>query len=73
MDIDPEEIPDRENPFEPVDPGDDNEGESIPMTSTSAHDPVHRHYETSFGDTTPLIEGWDRTQASIEFVKNTLI
>jgi len=39
------------------------------MTSTSTHDPFHRHDETSFGDTTPLIGGWDRTQASIELEK----
>lgn len=65
MDIDPE-IPDKENPFEPVDPGDG--GESIPMepmTSTSTHDttyPIHHHTtdETSFihgvDEHTPLIQ-----------------
>lgn len=74
MDIDPE-IPDRENPFEPVDPGHDG-GESIPMTSTSTHDttyPIRQHTtdETSFihgaDEHTPLIQreeniesAWDR-------------
>ncbi|XP_048584455.1 uncharacterized protein LOC125567850 [Nematostella vectensis] len=72
MDIDPE-IPDRENPFEPVDPGGDDEGESIPMASTSTHDPFRHHSidETSFihdvDEHTPLIRkeerrdnAWDR-------------
>ena len=71
MDLDPE-IPDKENPFEPVDPGDDG-GELIPMTSTSPHDPFHHHTtdETSFihgvDEHTPLIRreenvenAWDR-------------
>lgn len=67
MDIDPE-IPDRENPFEPVDPGDDNEGESIPMTSTSTHDTFRRHTtdETSFihgvDEHTPLIRREERME-----------
>ena len=75
MDIDPE-IPDKENPFEPVDPGDDGGEESIPMTSTSTHDttyPFHHHTtdETSFihgaDEHTPLIQkeenienAWDK-------------
>ncbi len=58
MDIDPE-IPDKENPFEPVDPGDDG-GESIPMTSTSTHDttyPIHPKGHTT--DETSFIHGVD--------------
>ena len=63
VDIDPE-IPDKnENPFEPVDTGDD-EGESIPMTSTSTHDKTYpflyktaEEEETSFiNELTPLID-----------------
>ena len=50
-----------ENPFEPVDTGDD-EGESIPMTSTSTHDKTYPFLyktaeETSFiNELTPLID-----------------
>ena len=70
MDVDPTEIPDRENPFDPVDPGDDDEGESIPMTSTSrrGYDNPNYQEETSFIDeNTPLIgreerrdDAWER-------------
>ena len=72
MDVDPTEIPDRDNPFDPVDPGDDDEGESIPMTSTSTRGYDNLNYEeTSFIDdeSTPLLrreerrdDAWERIQ-----------
>ena len=71
MDVDPTET-DRDNPFERV-PGDDDddEGEMIPMTSTSrrGYDNPNYEEETSFIDNenTPLIrreerrdEAWER-------------
>ena len=71
MDVNPTEIPDRENPFDPVEPGDDDEGESIPMTSTSRRGYDNPNYEeTSFmnDENTPLIrrrendveDAWER-------------
>ena len=56
-DIDPTETTDRDNPFDPVDPGDDD-GEMIPMTSTSRRGYDNPNYEeTSFMDdeNTPLL------------------
>ena len=74
MDVDPTEIPDRENPFEPTDPGDDDdEGESIPMTSTSRrdrgfHNPNYE--ETSFIDeNTPLIRREERRDDAWERIR----
>ena len=74
MDVDPTEIPDRENPFEPTDPGDDDdEGESIPMTSTSRrdrgfHNPNYE--ETSFiDDNTPLIRREERRDDAWERIR----
>ena len=74
MDVDPTEIPDRDNPFDPVhvDP-DDDEGESIPMTSTSrrGYDNPNYEEETSFmnDENTPLLrreenrdDAWERIQ-----------
>ena len=59
MEVDPTET-DRDNPFEPVDPGDYDEGESIPMTSTSrrGYDNPSYQEETSFieDENTPLIQ-----------------
>ena len=77
MEVDPTEIPDRENPFEPVDPGEDDEGESIPMTSTSRRDrgydnPNYRE-ETSFidnwDDNTPLIRREERRDDAWERIR----
>ena len=73
MDVDPTETGDRDNPFEPVDPGDDDEGEMIPMTSTSNRGRGYdnpNYEETSFIDeNTPLIrreerrdDAWERIQ-----------
>ena len=74
MEYDPTEIPDRENPFEPTDPGDDDdEGESIPMTSTSRrdrgfHNPNYE--ETSFIDeNTPLIRREERRDDAWERIR----
>ena len=74
MEVDPTEIPDRENPFEPVDPGDDDDdGESIPMTSTSRrdrgfHNPNYE--ETSFIDeNTPLIRREERRDDAWERIR----
>ena len=74
MDVDPTEIPDRENPFQPTDPGDDDdEGESIPMTSTSRrdrgfHNPNYE--ETSFIDeNTPLIRREERRDDAWERIR----
>ena len=71
MDVDPTEIPDRDNPFEPVDPGDDDEGESIPMTSTSRRDRGNPNYEeTSFIDeNTPLIRREERRDDAWERIR----
>ena len=72
MDVDPTET-DRDNPFEPVDPGDDDEGESIPMTSTSRrdrgfHNPNYE--ETSFIDeNTPLIRREERRDDAWERIR----
>ena len=75
MEYDPTEIPDRDNPFEPVDPGDDDgEGEMIPMTSTSRRDrgfenPNYRE-ETSFIDeNTPLIRREERRDDAWERIR----
>ena len=73
MDVDPD-MPDRENPFDPVDPGDD-EGESIPMTSTSTRDTFHHHttYETSFieneDEDTPLIRREENVENAWERIR----
>ena len=75
MDVDPTEIPDRENPFEPTDPGDDDEGESIPMTSTSrrGYDNPNYREETSFIDNwdenTPLIRREERRDDAWERIR----
>ena len=73
MDVDPTEIPDRDNPFDPVDPGDDDEGESIPMTSTSrrGYDNPNYQEETSFIDdeNTPLIQREERRDDAWERIK----
>ena len=73
-DVDPTELPDRDNPFDPVDPGDDVEGESIPMTSTSRRGYENPNYqeETSFIDdeNTPLIQREERRDDAWERVKS---
>ena len=77
MDVDPTETGDRDNPFDPVDPGDDDEGESIPMTSTSTRDRGgygnHDTEETSFidnwDDNTPLIQREENRDEAWERVK----
>ena len=77
MDVDPTEIPDRENPFEPTDPGDyDDDGEMIPMTSTSRRDMRQHGYdnrnyeETSFIDeNTPLIRREERRDDAWERIR----
>ena len=68
MDVDPTET---DNPFEPVDPGDDDEGEMIPMTSTSRRDRGNRNYEeTSFIDeNTPLIRREERRDDAWERIR----
>ena len=72
MEVDPTET-DRDNPFEPTDPGDDDEGESIPMTSTSRRDRGfhNRNYEeTSFIDeNTPLIRREERRDDAWERIR----
>ena len=74
MDVDPTEIGDRENPFDPVhvDP-DDDEGESIPMTSTSrrGYDNPNYQEETSFIDdeNTPLIRREERRDDAWERIR----
>ena len=70
MEYDPTET----NPFEPTDPGDDDdEGESIPMTSTSRRDRGfdNRNYEeTSFIDeNTPLIRREERRDDAWERIR----
>ena len=74
MEVDPTET-DRDNPFEPTDPGDDDdEGESIPMTSTSRrdrgfHNPNYE--ETSFIDeNTPLIRREERIDDAWERIRD---
>ena len=76
MDVDPTETGDRENPFDPVDPGDDDdEGESIPMTSTSrrGYDNPNYQEETSFIDNwdenTPLIQREERRDDAWERIR----
>ena len=73
MEVDPTET---DNPFEPVDPGDDDDGEMIPMTSTSRRDMRqhgfdNRNYEeTSFIDeNTPLIRREDRRDDAWERIR----
>ena len=75
MEVDPTET-DRDNPFEPVDPGDDDdEGESIPMTSTSRRDrggfDNPNYEETSFNDddNTSLIQREENRDEAWERVK----
>ena len=73
MEVDPTET-DRDNPFEPVDPGDDDdEGEMIPLTSTSRRDRGfdNRNYEeTSFIDeNTPLIRREERRDDAWERIR----
>ena len=71
MEVDPTET---DNPFEPTDPGDDDdEGEMIPMTSTSRRDRGYenRNYEeTSFIDeNTPLIRREERRDDAWERIR----
>ena len=70
MEVDPTET---DNPFEPVDPGDDDDGEMIPMTSTSRRDRGfdNRNYEeTSFIDeNTPLIRREERRDDAWERIR----
>ena len=75
MEVDPTET-DRDNPFEPVDPGeDDDEGEMIPMTSTSRRDrggfDNTNYEETSFidDDNTSLIQREENRDEAWERVK----
>ena len=71
-DVDPTELPDRDNPFDPVDPGDDDEGETIPMTSTSrrGYDNPTYHEETSFIDeNTPLLRREDDIENAWERIR----
>ena len=72
MEVDPTET-DRDNPFEPVDPGDDDEGEMIPMTSTSRRDRGFdnpNYEETSFiDDNTSLIQREENRDEAWERVK----
>ena len=75
MEVDPADVPDRDNPFDPVDPGDYDEGETIPMTSTSTrdrgYDNPNYEEETSFmdDDFTPLIGREERVENAWERVK----
>ena len=74
MEVDPTET-DRDNPFEPVDPGDDDdEGEMIPMTSTSNRGRGYdnpNYEETSFidDDNTSLIQREENRDEAWERVK----
>ena len=77
MEYDPTETGDRDNPFDPVDPGDDDEGESIPMTSTSrrdrgGYDNPSYHEENSFIDdeNTPLIGKEERRDDAWERIRD---
>ena len=75
MEVDPTET-DRDNPFEPTDPGDD-EGEMIPLTSTSRRDMRQHGFdnpnyeETSFidDDNTSLIQREENRDEAWERVK----
>ena len=73
MEVDPTET-DRDNPFKPTDPGDD-EGEMIPMTSTSRRDRGRfdnpNYEETSFidDDNTSLIQREENRDEAWERVK----
>ena len=75
MDVDPTETGDRDNPFDPVhvDP-DDDEGESIPMTSTSirGYDNPNYEEETSFmnDESTPLIQREERRDDAWERIRD---
>ena len=78
MEVDPTETGDKYNPFDPVDPGDDDEGETIPMTSTSTRDRGYDNpsyhpdtEETSFieNENTPLIQREERVEEAWERVK----
>ena len=73
MDVNPTEIHDRDNPFDPVEPGDDDEGESIPMTSTSRRGYENPNYEeeTSFmnDENTPLIRREERRDDAWERIR----
>ena len=66
MDVNPTETGDRDNPFDPVEPGYDDEGESIPMTSTSrrGYDNPNYREETSF------IDNWDENTPLIRRREN---
>ena len=72
MEVDPTET---DNPFEPTDPGDDDEGEMIPMTSTSrrGYDNPNYREETSFIDNwdenTPLIRREERRDDAWERIR----
>ena len=73
MEVDPTET---DNPFEPVDPGDDDDdGEMIPMTSTSrrGYDNPNYREETSFIDNwdenTPLIRREERRDDAWERIR----
>ena len=71
---DPTETGDRDNPFDPVEAGrhDDDEGESIPMTSTSRRGYDNPNYEeTSFKDdeNTPLIRREERRDDAWERIR----
>ena len=74
MEVDPTET-DRDNPFEPTDPGDDDdEVEMIPMTSTSRRDRGQdnpNYEETSFidDDNTSLIQREENRDEAWERVK----
>ena len=73
VDIDPRRPDEKENPFRPDDPGDDDVGESIQMTSTSATDRTYpflyhtaeeEEEETSFiNESTPLIDPKAKAEA----------
>ena len=63
MEYDPTETGDRDNPFDPVDPGDDDEGEMIPMTSTSRRDRGYGNHDT---EETSFIDNWDENTPLIQ-------
>ena len=74
MEYDPTETGDRDNPFEPVDPGDDDDGEMIPMTSTPTKNRGYdnpNYEETSFMDdeNTPLIRREERRDDAWERIR----
>ena len=68
MDVDPTETGDRDNPFDPVEPGDDDEGESIPMTSTSTRD--RGGYGNHDTEETSFIDNWDENTPLIRRREN---